>query len=112
MAELTRRGFAARLASVTTAGLIAAPATAQEEAKAGLEDDAPPEVAAPPVLAFEDHQLAALKDRYPAPHLTDEHYAGIRAGLAHNRATGLRLREFPLPFDVEPAFVFRAWRAD
>jgi len=112
MSSLTRREFASRIAGAASAGLAVSTALADDSPAASKADETKPETPEAPPLAYEDHQLAVLKELFPAPHLTEELYQGIRAGLAHNRAVGQQLRQVKLPFEVEPALIFQASRSE
>lgn len=110
MTECSRRDFSARFAASVSVALAGGPVLAADvpEKPAAEPDSSVPE----PALTFEDHQLAVLLERYPAAHLTPEMLEGVRRGLMSNRQVAERLRAMALPFDVEPAFVFRVWREE
>ncbi len=110
MSSVSRRDFATQMTAAAT-GAIAATFAATAAAVDPMSQPAdkpaqPPELAPPPALSYEDHQLAVLKELYPAPHLTVEMYEGIRSGLNHNRSLAERIREVPLTHDVPPAYQF------
>jgi hypothetical protein len=100
MSTVTRRDFASQMTAALS-GAVAASLAAPTSAADPMTDkpaDSTPKV--------EDHQLAILKELYPAPHLTAEMEAGIREGLKHNRGLAERIRKVPLTHDVPPAFSF------
>jgi hypothetical protein len=114
MSECSRREFSARVAASVSATLVTAAAVADDMNPKPAADEASAKEApeTPPPPGREDHQLAALLDRYPRAHLTPENIEGIRGGLMHNRRLAERIRATPLPFETEPAFQFRAFRGN
>jgi hypothetical protein len=112
MSECSRRDFSTRLAASMSATLVAGQALGDDApAKAAAAENSPSDAKAPGTT-IDDHQLAVLLERYPAPHFTPEIIEGVRSGLAHNRRLAERIRQTALPFDTEPAFQFRVWRGD
>ena len=109
MSSVSRREFSAHVSGVVAGAVTASLATtvsAAEPMPQPPEKPATPEPAPAPPVSYEDHQLAILKELYPAPHLTPEMFDGIRDGLKHNRALAERIRQVPLTHDVPPAFQF------
>jgi len=98
MSTVSRRDFASQMTAVLSGAAVASLATPGSAADPMPTDQ--------PATSVEDHQLAILKELYPAPHLTDEMREGIRGGLLHNRALAERIRKVPLTHDVPPAFTF------
>jgi hypothetical protein len=100
MSTVSRRDFASQMTAALSgavAASLAAPMSAADPMTDKLADSTP---------KVEDHQLAILKELWPAPHLTEEMEKGIREGLKHNRALAERIRKVPLTHDVPPAFSF------
>ena len=114
MSSVSRREFAAQVSSALSGAVAASVVATTSAADAmpqttALATDKTAPVAEPaptPTPSFEDHQLAVLKELYPAPHLTDEMLEGIRGGLKHNRSLAERIRKVSLTHDVPPAFQF------
>jgi hypothetical protein len=100
MSTVTRRDFATHMTAALSGAVAASLATPASAA------DPMTDKPADSTSRFEDHQLAVLKELYPAPHLTEEMEKGIREGLKHNRALAERIRKVPLTHDVPPAFSF------
>jgi hypothetical protein len=100
MSTVSRRDFASQMTAALSGAVAASMATPSSAADPMTDKpaDSTPRV--------EDHQLAILKELYPAPHLTAEMFEGIRDGLEHNRALAERIRKVPLAHDVPPAFAF------
>lgn len=109
MGSVSRREFAGHI-SGAVAGAVTVSLTATASAVQPMpqppEKPAATSEPAEPMLSYEDHQIAILKELYPAPHLTPEMFDGIREGLKHNRGLAERIRKVPLTHDVPPAFEF------
>jgi hypothetical protein len=81
---------------------VAAPA-------APVAPSAPPQGRQQPPDPMSIHLTEALKAKYGS-RLTEEQWEEVRQGVEGNLRTGRVLRQFEIPIQTEPAFVFRAYR--
>jgi hypothetical protein len=120
---ISRRGFAKAAATAAVLAPLAACATGQPEPAAGPAPAAPGTPAAPvapssggaqPAAAQPDPVVDALVDVIRARYGTridDEQMRAVRDGVRGNLGLARTLRQFPIPIAVEPASVFRVYRA-
>ncbi|MFL5542131.1 MAG: hypothetical protein ACJ8J0_24305 [Longimicrobiaceae bacterium] len=93
-----------------------APAPAPEAAAPVAAPESPVAPSAPPQRQNEQerdpvalHLTEGLKAKYK-DRLTEAQWDEVRKGIEGNLRAARQLRNFELPIQTEPAFVFRAWR--
>ncbi len=99
---LTRRDFAGLLASASGATLLSGSPRAVAAAQTQPATD----------TSWEDLQLAALLQRYPGDHLTEEMRAGILSDLRNIRRQSEALQHYTRADAEVPPLSFAAYRSD